>query len=127
MSSNFFAAVEVEEFCIHGITRYVYKTPIKLHLLNFDSHNFFMADLTDELIADSSNKSDPVILELGKDIFEISENPVITSELSTLEDSSSEPDNRIYGISIGENKSDNQFSEPDWDIDSKFDTESLFG
>ncbi|OMJ15586.1 hypothetical protein AYI69_g8137 [Smittium culicis] len=86
-----------------------------------------MADLTEELIADSSNESDPVILELGKDIFEISENPEITSEQSTLEDSSSEPDNRIYGISIGENKADNQFSEPDWDIDSNFDTESLFG
>ncbi|OMJ16471.1 hypothetical protein AYI69_g7831 [Smittium culicis] len=127
MSSNLFAAVEVEEVCIDGITRYVYKTPLKLQLINIDRHSFFVAELTDELIADSSNESDPVILELGKDIFEISENSEITSEQSTLEDSSSEPDNRIYGISIGENKADFQFSEPDWDIDSNDDTESLFG
>ncbi|OMJ28799.1 hypothetical protein AYI69_g1715 [Smittium culicis] len=86
-----------------------------------------MADLTDELIADSSNESDPVILELGKDIFEISENSDITSEQSTLEDSASEPEISYSGFSIGENKADFQFSEPDWDIESNIDTESLFG
>ncbi|OMJ14753.1 hypothetical protein AYI70_g7696 [Smittium culicis] len=127
MSSNLFAAIEVEEVCIDGITKYVYKTPLKLHLFNFDSHNFFMTELTDELIADSSNESDPVILEIGKDIFEISENTEFNSEQTTLTDSSSDPEIGYNGLTIAESKSGNQFSEPDWDIDSNVDTKSLFG
>ncbi|OMJ08800.1 hypothetical protein AYI70_g11318 [Smittium culicis] len=107
MSPILFAAIEVEEVCIDGIIKYVYKTPLKLHLFNFDRHNFFMTELTYELIVDFSNESDPVILQIGKDIFETFENTEFNSEQSTLTDSSSDPEIGYNGLKIAESKSGN--------------------
>ncbi|OMJ16072.1 hypothetical protein AYI70_g6838 [Smittium culicis] len=63
-----------------------------------------MTELTDELISDKFN-----------------------SEESPVNNSSSKPVNIIDDISIGGINAGNQFYEPDWDIDSNVDTESLFG